>query len=134
MSDTPKVSVKRNEETVDIADRLLSKKRRTTEVSIDIDGDLVTLMFEAISSHEMDALITRNPPTKEQRGRGLSYNPNTLNPELVAMCSVKPRLSKEATRDMWNSENWSAGELNQLSDTCLTLCSEGFGSSFTKND
>lgn len=144
MSEATKISVKREREDEEsepkrakgpsITDRLLNKRRATTEVTIDLDGEPVTLRFEAVSSHEMDALISRNPPTKEQRGRGMTYNPNTLNPELVSMCSVEPRLTKEETRDMWQSENWSAGELNQISDTVLSLCSEGFGSSFTKSD
>ena len=141
MSEATKISVKRErdeEETPpkkgpSVADRLLNKRRASTEVVIDLDGEPVALKFEAISSHEMDALISRNAPTKEQRGRGMSYNPNTLNPELVALCSVEPRLTKEETRDMWQSENWSAGELNQICDTVLALCSEGFGSSFTKS-
>lgn len=141
MSDTGKISIKREQQEenakksqLSVTDRLLNKRRAHTEVTIDLDGEPVTIQFEAISSHEMDALISRNPPTKEQRGRGMTYNPNTLNPELVSMCAVEPRLPKEVTRDMWQSENWSPGELNQLSDVALSLCSEGFGSSFTKSD
>lgn len=135
MTETAKISVKRDEKARrGTAELLLSKARKSTEITIDIGGEPLTLKFEAISAHEMDALITRCPPTKEQRARGMSYNPNLLNPELVALCSVEPKLEKSQTRDMWNSENWSAGELNQLSDACLNLCSEGFGSSFTNSD
>ena len=59
---------------------------------------------------------------------------NVKEPPMVSMCSVEPRLTKDQTRDMWNSENWSPGELNHISDACLNLCSEGFGSPFTKID
>lgn len=127
------VAKKRNGNRVTL-DRLMSKKLRTKEVEVNIGGDTLTWTFRAIPAHKLDELQAKHTPTKEQRARGMGFNPNTFAPELVALCSVDPELSKEEARDIWNSDEWSTGELNFLFDTCTNLCTEGFNVPFTESD
>ena len=90
-----------------------------------IDGDEVELTFQAISSSELDALQGKHAPTIEQKSRGFAFNPTTFAPALVAACSYEPKMTLDDTTEIWESEAWSMGELNQLFDTCSTLCMEG---------
>lgn len=115
------------------AESLLGKGRKTRTVKITVDGESVELKFGAIPAHEMDALQQRHAPTKEQAKRNMAFNVNTLAPELVSLCAIEPEISKEQARDIWNSENWSAGELNYLFDTCSALCMDGFDIPFSDN-
>jgi hypothetical protein len=114
--------------------QLLGKSPRTREVEIPLGGDTLSWKFQAIPANELDALQAKHPPTKEQRARNLGFNPNTFAPELVAACSIDPQLSKEEARDIWNSEQWSTGELNFIFDVCTSVCMEGFNVPFTESD
>jgi len=117
-----------------LLDKLKGKRPRRKTIAIDVSGEEVQMTFEAISAHELDKLQTKHKPTTEQRARGFAFNPNTFAPALVAACSVEPKLSLDDAREIWESEFWSTGELNQLFDTCSNLCMEGMQVPFTKSD
>lgn len=115
-------------------EKLKSKKARTRTIEVVVDGETLEMTFRALSAHDLDALQAKHKPTMEQRGRGFAFNPNTFAPALVAACSVEPKMSEEDTEEIWNSEEWSSGELTQLFDACTSLCMEGMQVSFSKSD
>ena len=128
MAEVPAVTVKRNQADQDKArmvSKLIQKKRRTKEVTITVDGEPVTLLFGAISAHDLDKLYASNKPTPEQKVRNMSFNPDTFNPALMSACSIEPKISEEESQMIFDSENWSTGELSYLVDVCSGLCMQG---------
>lgn len=52
----------------------------------------------------------------------LRYNPAEFEPRLVAACVVEPELTEEDALEMWQSDDWSEGELALLFQSAITLC------------
>lgn len=113
---------------------LRSKRRRRKDLEIELDGEKVTLVFEAISSHDMDALVAAHPPTKDQQLQGIGFNPETFNPALIAACLVEPKVTPEEFLEIWQSDAWSQGELSTLFNTAWQLTMEGLDVPFFGND
>jgi len=114
-------------------DLLRSKKRRTKTVTLAINGEDAEFEFAAISSHELDKLQGKHKPTAQQKLEGLAWNPDTFAPALVAMCLVEPEVSEADMREIWESGEWSMGELSTLFNTASNLCMEGMDIPFTGN-
>lgn len=109
----------------DLLDRLKNKKRRTKELTVTVDGEPLTMKFEAISSRQLDDLRSKYPPTNGQRAEGFALNLPEFNPALVAATIVEPKMTVEDARELFRSEYWSAGELNQIVETASAVCLEG---------
>jgi lysozyme family protein len=54
-------------------------------------------------------------------------------PALVAACLVDPVMTEDEARELWNSDFWSAGELDQLFSTASQLCLEGMNVPFNES-
>lgn len=136
MSETIKIQAARNEQAAadkrSVLDKLKSKKRRTSKVTVEVDGEQLELLFEAISYKELDSLQAKHPPTQAQRIEGAAYNRNTFPPALVAACSVEPKISEAEARDIWQSDDWSSGELTTLFQAVSDLCLRGLDIPFTE--
>lgn len=136
MTDTIKIQAARNEQSkadkADVLGKLKSKKKRQQTITVDVNGDQVELVFEAISYKELDALQAKHTPTQQQRVEGAAFNRNTFPPALVAACSVDPKISESDARDIWTSDDWSTGELNTLFNTVSDLCMRGLDIPFTE--
>ena len=139
MSDTQiKIQAERNAQSqqskMSTLDKLKSKKPRQQEIELDINGEKVTLKFQAISYKDLDALQAKHPPTNAQRADGASFNRNTFPPALIAACSLEPHMDESDAREIWNSDDWSTGELNTLFDAVSALCMRGLDVPFTGTD
>lgn len=110
----------------DTAHRLLKKKRKSLTRKIVVDDETIDLVFEAVSSRELDRLRAKHPPTAEQRVNGQGVNTETFAPALVAATLVSPELSEEEIVAMWEDDSWSTGELGELFDAASTVCLSGF--------
>lgn len=137
MSDI-KIQAQRNEQSAaDKADTLTllkSKKRRTKTVTFKMGDEEVELTFQALSQVALDKIQGLHPPTPEQTAKGMVFNKDTFPPALVAACSYDPKLSLKDANEIWNSPEWSTGELNYLFDTASRLCMEGLDIPFTATD
>lgn len=104
---------------------LKNKKRAQREVSIVLtEGEEpVTFLFRAIGSVEYDRLLTDNPPTKDQIAQGASFNVNTFGPALLARVVADPPMNVSEWAEIWNSPDWSGGEIASLYGTAMELCS-----------
>lgn len=135
MSDTIKVQAARSEQSKadkqNALDLLKSKRKRSRTVEIEVNGEKVELTFQAISYKELDKLQAQHPPTQEQRIAGAAFNRATFPPALVAACSVEPKMTYADARDIWESDEWSTGELNALFDVVSGLCMQGLDIPFT---
>lgn len=131
-----KIQAARNDQSVrdkkSVLDQLKNKKRRRDTLRLELNGESIEMVFEAISYKELDALQAKHPPTQDQRIAGAAFNRNTFPPALVSACSVDPKISEADARDIWSSEEWSSGELNTLFDTVSALCMKGLDVPFTE--
>jgi len=76
--------------------------------------------LRAIDAMAFDKLVEKHPPNDDQRRRNLAWNQETFVPALIAVCSVEPSLSEEQVCQL--RERWNRGEMQQLWETCLNLC------------
>jgi hypothetical protein len=105
---------------------LKNKKRREKEITVYLnDTDSVTLQLQAIGAQEYDRLVTKFPPTTEQRIEGSSYNINAFAPALLAAVVVEPDMTVKEWEEIWNSPDWNRGEVVDLFGAAAGLCVQG---------
>lgn len=102
---------------------LLKKKRRTGTAVVWLDDQTkAEIKLRALSAFELDELRSAHPPTKEQKAAGASVNGDTFSPALFAACAVDPSFTLDEAKEMWESPDWSQGELGYLFGMCSSLC------------
>jgi hypothetical protein len=133
---TVKIQAARNDQSVKdkktVLQKLKSKKPRRQTIKLEVDGEELELVFQAISYKELDALQAKHTPTQQQRIEGASFNRNTFPPALIAACAIDPEMTEQDARDLWQSEDWSTGELNTLFNAVSDLCMKGLNVPFTE--
>lgn len=110
---------------------LLKKPARTKELVINTPSAsgkttnefIVTL--KAIGSKAYDDMLAAHPPTNEQKKEGNAYNIESFAPALISACSVTPALNVEQATQIWESNEWSRGELTELFIGCIEVNSKG---------
>jgi hypothetical protein len=141
MSDT-KVQIARNEQSkaakAATLDLLKNKRRAETRFSIyvtDTDGEQqeVELHFRAIGAQEYDKLVSKHPPKPEQRIEGAAFNIDTFAPALIARCAVEPEMSEKDAKEIWDSPDWSRGDLMVLFRNAVDLNNRGVDIPFSEN-
>lgn len=90
-----------------------------------IGDETATFVFEAIGGVRWDRIVQKHPPTTEQRAQGAAYNPQTLGPALLAACCKDPAGDEHDWAEIWNGEQFSKGELEELFWTAFNLCQGG---------
>ena len=114
---------------------LRSKKPREIDVvvsSSDDEGDVeLVLRYRAISDLEYDDLLAKHAPTHKQKQDGLTYNPETFGPALVAAVCIEPKMSEAEVTELIKSGTWSTGEVLTLTQQAMLVCQMGAGVPFT---
>lgn len=118
----------------DIRARMQNKKRREVTRELLLDGEPTKLQFRSISSKELDKMRGEHPPTRDQKASGLGVNPDTWAPALVAATLIDPKFSYEEMLEIWQSDGWSAGELDNLFSIANALVTAGFDIPPTASD
>lgn len=116
--------------------QLRGKKRASEKFTIFVeDGDgeqqEVELLFRAIGATAYDKLVSKHPPTTEQRAEGNTFNLDTFGPALIAECSVEPEMTYAEAKEIWTSPDWSRGEVITLYKHAVDLCNRGMDIPFT---
>jgi len=119
-------------------DMLKGKQRSTTEFSLflsDGNGGVneVTLKYQAIGMMAYDRLVAKHPPKPEQRADGSSFDMDTFAPALIAACSVDPEISPQEAKEIWESEDWSRGDVMVLFRNAVELNNRGLDVPFSVN-
>lgn len=117
-------------------DMLKGKHRAVSTFSIflpDEKGDPqeFQLTYKAIGAMEYDKLVGKYPPTTEQRADGQTFNINDFAPALISAVCQDPELSFDDAKEIWDSPDWSRGEVVTLWRRALDLCNRGFDIPFT---
>lgn len=116
-------------------DRLAKKSKAEREVTLQLEGDdgeleEASILFRAIGAKQYDDLISKHPPNAQQKINGDVYNLHTFAPALISICSVEPKLSYDEAKAIWDSEDWSRGEVMTLFSSCVELCNKGLNIPF----
>ena len=119
-------------------DQLVNKPRSTTEFSLFLsDGNggtnEVTLQYQAIGMRAYDRLVSKHPPKPEQRAEGSSFDIDTFAPALIAACSVDPEISPSEAKKIWDSDDWSRGDVMVLFRNAVELNNRGLDVPFSVN-
>lgn len=106
-------------------DMLLGKKPNKDEFTAPFgtDGEQVSFLFVSMGSAEYDALLTKHPPTPEQRVADSTFNLETFAPALLARVCREPAIDVGSWTELWKSPNWGRGELLALFWRAANLCS-----------
>jgi hypothetical protein len=107
-------------------DDLLGKKPARDEFTAPFgdNGELISFLFVAISSKRYDALLTKHPPTAEQRAAGASFNTDGFAPALLSMVCVDPDIDAKDWGGVWTGDNWNRGEVSSLFWRAVELCNQ----------
>lgn len=118
---------------------LLNKPARTREVALKVPDEGGTIIeyvviLRAIGSKSYDVLVGMNPPTAEQKKEGASYNPDSFGPALISACAASPLITPNEAKEIWESDEWSRGEVMELFVAAVEVCSKGLDVPFTATD
>jgi len=118
-------------------DQLVNKAPSTTEFSIYLsDGNggntEVTLKYKAIGMREYDRLVSKHPPKPEQRAEGNSFDIDTFAPALISACSVEPEITPAEAKKIWDSDDWSRGDVMVLFRNAVDLNNRGLDVPFSE--
>lgn len=106
-----------------VSDKVTEARARVDQARAAAREDGVEFVFRSIGRKAYDKIVTDHPPTdsnrKEAEAQGgdpkaLQWNPYTFPQALVAAAIVHPKLSAEEIEEMWDSDDWSGRELEQL--------------------
>lgn len=119
-------------------DRLAKKTRVEKEVTLTLTADdgteeEVTILFRAIGAKAYDDLMAKHPPLAKQKMDGAIYNVDTFAPALIAACAIDPDLKYEEAKALWDSEEWSRGEVMTLFSATVELNNKGLNIPFIGN-
>lgn len=117
-------------------DLLKSKQRAVSKFSVylpDAKGNSVEyeLTYRAIGAVEYDKLVSKYPPTTEQRAEGQTFNIDTFAPALISAVCINPEMSYDDAKEIWDSPEWSRGEVITLWRKAVDLCNRGMDVPFT---
>lgn len=119
-------------------DQLKSKPRATTEFSIYLSNgngeqSEVTLKYQSIGMREYDRLVSKHPPKPEQRVDGASFDIDTFAPALISAVCVEPEITPSDAKEIWDSPDWSRGDLMVLFRNAVDLNNRGLDIPFSAN-
>lgn len=118
---------------------LRSKPRRKLTFpvhTIDEDGQSVELQvtYQAISSTAYDKLLEAHPPKSSERAKGAVYDVDSFAPALISAVSLNPAMTPEQAGEIYNSDEWSGGEIANLFTNALRVCNTGLDVPFNVRD
>jgi hypothetical protein len=103
---------------------LLGKKPSQEEFSAPLgSGDAeISFLFVSIGARRYDLLLSKYPPTTEQRAGGASFNTDLFAPALLTEVCREPAIDKDGWTEVWNSDSWNRGEVAALFWKAVELC------------
>lgn len=105
--------------------KLKSKKPLESDFESELDGETVSFLFRSIGAQAYDALVTKYPPTTEQKAAGDTFDLNRFAPALLARVSIEPTMDEEEWGEIWTSTAWGRGEVSALFWAAVNLCNKG---------
>lgn len=110
-----------------------AKETFTIYISNEDGPQEVELTFQAIGAKEYDKLVSKHPPKAEQRVEGASFDIDSFAPALIAKVSVEPEMTEKDAKEIWDSPEWSRGDLMVLFRRAVELNNRGVDIPFNEN-
>ncbi len=104
--------------------KLKGKKPQQDEFEADLDGETVSFLFRSVGAGEYDKLVTKFPPTTEQKANGDAFDLNRFAPALLAKVSIEPTMEVDEWAEIWTSDAWGRGEVSALFWGAVNLCNK----------
>lgn len=114
--------------------KLSKKARAEREVPVVVAGEELTLLFRAVGAKEYDDLLSAHPPTPKQKLEGATYNLDSFGPALIAAVCAEPNLTEDEAKAIWESADWSRGEIMTLFGNAVEICNQGIDVPFSVGD
>src|SRR4051794_16193089 len=96
-------------------ERMLAKAPARDEFDLTLPGEEpMSFLFESCGHMEYDKMMTKCPPTVEQRSAGDSYDIDKFAPMLFARVCQDPVYDVEEWSSVWKSDRWNRGEAMTL--------------------
>ena len=107
-------------------DDLLGKKPTRMEFTAPLgsDGVQLSFLFVALGARVYDALLTKHPPTADQKINGATFNTDSFAPALLSMVCVDPDIDAKGWTSIWTADNWNRGEVSALFWQAVELCNQ----------
>jgi hypothetical protein len=107
-------------------DKLKLKPLAEKTFKVYIGEEELEMKYVAISQAEYDKLVALCPPSTEDKAEGAMYDTNAFAPRLISAVAADPELTLSQARELWNSPDWSRGDLMTLFLNAVELCNRGF--------
>lgn len=114
-------------------EQLLAKPPRTVSVEVSVGDAKASMLFRALGSKAYDDLIAEHPPSKKDKEDGGVWNSTTFPPALIAESSVEPKINGDEAMKIWESPDWSRGELYDVFTRLVRLNQEGLDVPFSSS-
>lgn len=111
--------------------KLSNKGRASREITVQVGDEELVLVFKAISAKAYDKLLGDHPPTAQQKLQGNSFNLDTFGPAIIAAVCTDPDLTEDEAKAIWESEDWSRGEIMTLFNHAVEICNQGMDVPFS---
>lgn len=114
-------------------EQLLNKPSRQVTVDVTVDGGTAQMVFQALGAKDYDDLVAEFPPTKKDKDDGGVWDSEKFPPALIAASCLEPSLTREQAQQLWESPDWSRGELYDIFSRLVRLNQEGLDVPFTQS-
>lgn len=85
------------------------------------DATEIEVTAEALSMKDYDKLLAKFPPSEEDKRKGMTYELDKFAPALISACLSEPEMSLAQAKQLWNSDNWSRGDIEGLFSKVLQI-------------
>lgn len=110
-----------------VKDKLFAKKQTVKPIMLTVNGEQIELTAKALPENEYRDIRAQHPPkSKEDKAANNPWNSQTFPAALLAAAVTDPAMSAEEWTEIWESKDWSFGELQDLFTKVLTLTMAGF--------
>lgn len=110
-----------------LRDKILSKKSTVRPVKVVINGEDEEFLVKALPERMVRELRISHPPiSAEDKKANSPWNTETFPPAFMAVAIQEPKLSEAEWGEIWNSDEWSLGEVRDLWDSVWQITGDGF--------
>jgi hypothetical protein len=133
-----RVSLNLTPNSYDAKERVEKAEVLLDEVIDRIKESSMQFTFRSISRKKLDKLLEDNQPSAkakakaEEAGEELNFDPDSFPPALIAATCISPELTLEEAQEIWESDDWTQGELLSLLGAAMTANARGGAVSLKK--
>lgn len=114
-----------------VVEELAAAQARKDEIAEELEDNVAIFKVQGMGRRKYEELQNdmRFAPTQEQvdynkkrnPGTTLPWNADTYPPYLIQRCLLEPQMTIAETKELWESDNWTAAELLTLLHACMEV-------------